>query len=315
MRNPIAIFGLCAVSLALTAGCAPTIEITHTLPPALPVPENLAQVEVGTFRVATGPQDYYGLFMGAEGMPVCDLPGRRRIMTSVAPPSAVAKVGGNIFLQTEEREGQRVIRLYDEKAGGLVEKTVPTLVRTVNLRVVFELRRASDNEDLGGYEVRSTYTSLEDPRVRGPLGLGRGDDPDHVPAFETVIGEMLAAARAEFRDALAAPQVQATVPLRFFQQTSDITAAQLEGVWTYEWRDAVAALRAALEQDPQNANLLWNLAVASEAAGEFTEAAESYRRAQEHFGKDNEVLSAGAERTAALAGKGPGIHTWAHVVK
>jgi len=178
-------------------------------------------------------------------------------------------VDAEAFLTVTDRRGERVVRVYDKEEKALQEVVLPSLVREVSLKVDYRVRLA-DGTDQGIIEVRCSYSSLDDPDVRGPLGLERGDDPARVPAPSVILRQLARQSAEQFAGLLKPVVMEAAVPL---QPAAGAEAGEgFRAVKRGELAAAAEHFETALSARPGNANLQFNLAVVAEALGRFRQA-------------------------------------------
>jgi len=284
---------VCVVAAALAAGCAaPTASVVHELPAAVPAGD-VAAIVPGRFEVAAG-DAWMAEFLAAE------VNRRAAAARGDAPPAEPAvTMGGTVTAEVTDRRGRRPARRMDPAAGRLVDVQVPFLVRTAKVRVVFALAPA-DGAAPVKLETAESYTSAEDPRVRGPAGLERGDDPSRVPPAETILRELLVQCVDEAWGMIA--PVRMPVTLQFRRADGEAAEAGLEAVERKDFAAAVEHFRAAVQERPDSAALRFNLAAALEGQGQFAAAARHYQAAADAAGDagDPEARRA-AQRTTRLA--------------
>jgi len=160
--------------------------------------------------------------------------------------------------------------------------------------VQFVVTRAVGGEHLVTVEVRRSYDSPADPRVRGPLGLERPDDPQRVPPAEQVLRELLTECVEAFCRMVAPVELVARVPLR--PAASRQGAAALDAARVGDFQAAIGRLQAAVEAAPNDANLRFNLAVVCEAGGEFEAALSHYQAVVKQAEGRDPLADEGARR-------------------
>ena len=260
----------CLVLCGVLWGCAgPRVQVVHTLPAAVPLPPG-GQVRPGRFE-ADGPGgDWIPGFLHAQVARRMDgLAGRGVGQTPL-------NVSGTVSVRVTDDSGTRPARRWDESTGQLETIELPYLVRTVDVRAVFAFAAP------GGFpavelETERSYVSSRDPEVRGEYGLGRGDDPARVPPAEQVTRELLSQC-VETARGMVAP-VEVPVALQFRRAGGPAARAGLAAVEKGDFAEAVEQFRSAVQGDPQNSALLFDLAAAFEAAGRVAAAHEHYRAA------------------------------------
>jgi len=295
----LSIISLGAVMGLAAAGCAPPVLVVrHRLPPDLPLPAEARRVHLGEVTVASGPADGYAKFAAdalAERL-------ARAGALEVAAPGADADLvlGATLRIDLGDEAGRRNVQEMESETRRLATVGVPTLVRTAAVHADFVVTRAADGRRLGAVEADEAYRSTADPRVRGPLGLGRPDDPARVPSAETVVRELLGACADTLGRMLESREVVARVPLR-----PAPGAASREGFAAAGKGDFAAAaghFRAALDAAPASAAARFNLAAALEAGGDLRAALALYEKvAEESEGRDLEAGEAVLRLTRATA--------------
>jgi len=280
--------------LALTwaAGCAgPVVKVSHVLPAAVPMPADIVLINPrGPFAVTPPDAGPYGQF-------VIDLLNERPLLVGSgvkgrllreAPeiqPEQVVSVGGRITIKANDARGTRQVLRPNAATREPELLDLPTLVRTLELTVDFVLTRAHSGERVTTVETRRSYSSTADPRVRGELGLHRPDDPERIPPTDQVIRELLTECAETFRAMVLPLVVTAEIPMRgtLNEQGSQGLKAAERGAFG----NAVGFFESAVKQSPNDMNLLFNLAVACEAAGRLPDAARHYQTvADQTSGRD-----------------------------
>jgi len=160
--------------------------------------------------------------------------------------------------------------------------------------VEFGVARPGAKDRLFTIETRRSYTSPEDPRVRGELGLDRPDDPARVPPADDILKELLAQCADEFFDMISPREVTADVPMRGTWNADG--SAGLKAAEAGDFAAAVGHLEAAVAAEPKDVNLLFNLAAACEAAGNLEEALAHYKAVVERTQGQDAVAAEAAQR-------------------
>jgi hypothetical protein len=281
----------CGIVLAgCLVGCSgPRLTVVHTLPAAVPLPPG-GEVRSGRFEVDGPGSDWIPGFLQAE------VARRTAGLRGTAGSGESLKMGGTATVRVTDDSGTRAARRRGD-AGELAAIELPYLVRTVDVRVVFAVAPAGGGREVE-LETRRTYASNRDPAVRGKHGLWRGDDPERVPPADEVTRELLAECVDAARGMLA--PVEMPVTLQFRYAGGARAQAGLAAVGKGDYAEAVEQLRPAVEDDPDNPALLYNLAAACEAAGRLGEAEQRYRAALAASGGEDVEARSGAERAAKL---------------
>jgi len=269
--------GAAAVSLAWVllatglAGCGGVVTVRHVLPADLPGPARADALHVGAFTAAQGApyaERAAKLLLGR-----LEELGKSRPPTGEIPAGQAVTVSGEVYVQTHDARGTRIVRRRDPETERYADVELPTLVRTATVRVDFTLTGA-DGRRLAGAETRAQYDSLDDPRVRGELGLARPADPAKVPPVEQIADELLAGCVDTFVRMVRPPVVTAPMKLRGTLNADGGRAVKeaLEG----NYEAALPLARAAAAAEPKNADLLLNLAIIEELCGELDSALGHY---------------------------------------
>ncbi|HET6430477.1 MAG TPA: tetratricopeptide repeat protein [Phycisphaerae bacterium] len=269
-------------ALTWAAGCAgPVVKVSHVLPAAVPMPAGVVLINPrGTFTVTPPDAGLYGQF-------VIDLLNERplfvssgqlraaRVVTSEIQPEQVVFVGGRITIKADDARGARQVRRPNATTREPELLDLPTLVRTVELTVDFVLTRAHSGEQVTTVETHRSYSSTADPRVRGELGLHRPDDPQRIPPADQVIRELLTECAETFRAMVLPLVVTAEIPMR--GTLNEQGRYGLKAAEQGAYQNAVGFFESAVKQSPNDVSLLFNLAVACEAAGRLADAARHYQ--------------------------------------
>jgi len=278
----------CGLVASCLMGCqTPTITVRHALPAAAPLPGDVTRLRAGGCTIAGGPKGDYAAMAGESLQ-------QRLAATfpaSQAGPAGEGDVTAAIHIELKDVRGKRVIRRWDAKTRTLVDREVPTLVRIASVRATFKMTRAGSGDPLGAVQTRAAYTSVEDARVRGELGLGRADDPEHVPPVREILREMITRCVRTFCGMVAPVVVTAEVRLR--PVGSKEGAAGLSAAAAEQWDKAIIDFQAALLRNPEDMNARFDLAAVHEAAGHLGSALAGYEAVAKHgAGKDAEAAEA-----------------------
>jgi len=271
-------------------GCGgPVVTVRHTLPAALPLPADVQMVRVRTFDVQpAGHRDVAALMTEALQK---RLSRHWAIDGDAATRAKAVHVGGTITLETKDVKGSRTVRRWTSDQREWVAVQVPTLIRSATVQVAFGAFRPGAKERLLTVETRRSYTSPQDPRVRGELGLERPDDPARVPPTDQILKELIAHCAEEFVQMIAPREVAAEVPMRGTWNADG--SAGLKAAEQGDLAASVGHLRAAVASDPKDVNLRFNLAAACEAAGNLEDALSHYKTVVERTnGKDAVAVEA-----------------------
>ena len=133
--------------------------------------------------------------------------------------------------------------------------------------------------------------SAVDPRVRGELGLLRPDDPERIPAVETIVEELLSECVDGFCGMVAPVKATHTIPLRSAWRLN----AGVRAVKAGDLASAEAEFLSVIADRPEDGDALFNLGAVLEARGKLAPAAEAYGKAA--------TLNNGADAEAKAAAK------------
>jgi len=284
-------------------GCGgPVVTVEHVFPADLPVPAGPCTWKVGPFAVAEGPADGFARHVAGR------VAGKAALLTTrpdagVDIPPLVLTVSGTVHVVTQEVKGARTIRGHDATATAAAARKVDSLVRTVRVRVDFVVTWPGLPPGRAAAETRKTYSSLADPRVRGPLGLRRPDDPAGVPAVETIVNELLDECVEAFRRMVTPPVVTARVRLR--TRPAGGMAKALAAAEAGSRQAARAHAQNARNAAPGRVGLVFDQAVIEEMTGDLDAALAHYREfAAKTKGGDPPTRQAIARVRRVLARRG-----------
>ncbi|MBM4019999.1 MAG: tetratricopeptide repeat protein [Planctomycetes bacterium] len=288
--------GVLLLAAILGAGCAgPVVHIRHVISGGVPLRGEAAEVRAGKFTVrGWSGEDLQGLMRDL----LEERYGRAVPLASGRPCEVadVLEVGGTIHVQAADTSGTRTVRRRDPAAGQAVAVSLPTLVRTVAVKANFVLARPGTAEAPVTVEVAREYRSSEDPAVRGDYGLERADDPARAPPTNLIVRRLLGECAAALSRALAPGVVEADVTLR--PGGGPPGDAGRQAAARGDWAAARSNFQDAIARAPDDVNLLFNLAVTREAAGDLDAAHAAYAEVVK-ISQDAEARR-GAVRTSRL---------------
>ncbi len=258
-----------AVLAGIFAGCeTPVVSIRHSLPADVPLAaESLA---VSDFTVAGDGDEQYGRDYAKQLADELNEANSREAHVATGDKDGLH---GIIEYSVTEHSGSRKLRYWDASTGQLETKKVPTLRRDVDLRVVHLVTPEADAPE-ARVETTAMYTSAADPRTRGDSGLLRGDRPEAIPSGQEILDELLATSAERFAMMVHRRELSADIPLR--PAAGKDTVAGFEAAEKRDFEAAVQHFSNALARSGENPNLLFNLAVAEEAAGLYGDSLEHY---------------------------------------
>ena len=256
------------------AGCGgPVVTMSYTFSPDLPVPAT-GLVRVGPFTVAEGTDARYGA-VAAEAL-------ARRLRDSFwfapadASGAAQMAIAATVRLTACDTGGARTVRKFNPQRNTTESVRVATLIRTASARMVFTVTDPAGGGQFASAETRRNYTSADDPRTRGDLGLLRPDDPANVPPIDTIHRELIDHCVQTFWDMLQPRTIVVTVQLRPTVNPDGVQGLAAAG--NGEFTHAAGHFAAAVAAEPSNPDLLFNHAVTAEKAGQFPTALAAYNR-------------------------------------
>ncbi len=307
MQKITSAIAVAAILVCLSAaGCTPpVVSVNHKLPAALPLPTDITALKVGQFTVAEGAP---APSAGAAAKAVAITPelasfitgglARHLAETLPAATDGPGVVGGSLHVSIADTRSMRTVMRLAPTTKATTPVEVPTLVRTVRLRIDFAVSRAGDGQGLGIAEVVRAYDSATDPAVRGELGLERADDPNRVPPVETILEGLIAQCAKAFKRMITPTPADAKIQLRSVGGAADAFAAARKA----DWHQAVALFQKAQAADPENGSMSFNLAAVAEADDQLDLAARHYTHALKLSGeKDTESQDAARRCRRVLA--------------
>ncbi|MCE5276615.1 MAG: hypothetical protein ABFD92_03955 [Planctomycetaceae bacterium] len=239
---------------AAAAGCGQTVEVKYVLPPAAPLGGTVSRLRLVSLQADPPAGQRLGEIF------------RRTQAQCLRGADSAPSAGVTAHVWTEVTDHTQPRQLLVRHRGTTQQQAVPALVRTVRVRAVFGV--AADGGGRADIELRHQWKSMGDPRVRGPNGLHRPDDPSRVPDVDVVTEELFALCVKELCDMLAPVEMTASVPRRV--------------VWPFE-RDSVnARFNETLELERR----------AAAEQGDLTVVLERYRRLLDGGGDDEELRQA-----------------------
>lgn len=279
-----------AVLACGVAGCGePIVTITHHLPGAVPMPDGVTSFRAGTLSVegfSEGGIPFSMTKMLGEKLSALGRPGGSAVVVDAAARVTVS-----------ETKGTARVRRWNAETRKLDALELPALVRKVDVETDFTVARPGGKR-IVTVETRRSYTSAEDPRIRGELGLQRPDDPVHVPPTGQIVRELL----GECADALCRMLASDEIPVELAMRPTWIRegraglAATKEG----DYGEAKKHFEAGLERFPNSKPLWFNLALAAEAADDLEAALQAYDQLVTRSGGRDTEADEGATRTRRI---------------
>ncbi|RPI62127.1 MAG: tetratricopeptide repeat protein, partial [Planctomycetaceae bacterium] len=257
-------------------GCGePVVEITHKYQADLPVPPNTKYVSVGQFSAEIKPE------LMPEGELAADAADSLAITllttdtfavqsATSRPATADLYITGKISVTVKDDNGTRKVRIASSVPP---LKEVPTLVRNVEVRIVFQLTALPGGKSIGTVETVQKYSSMQDPGTRGENGLLRPDDPSNVPPVGDIVKRLIPGCARTLVSMIQTVDETTRVTLR---PASDYMSREaLSLVRQKKYAEALTPARVAVGMDNSDA-AIFNLAVLCEATGNYDDALQYY---------------------------------------
>ncbi|MFP4054087.1 MAG: tetratricopeptide repeat protein [Phycisphaerae bacterium] len=280
------------LAIAALAGCdGPQVAITHHLPPAAATPRDLTAFRVGKQTVESPAGQNLPAHVSEE------LTSHLREVDLLAEANAAVLVG-TYTITVDDNRGSRTVRRDGQSV------RLPSLVRRMTLEGQCQVRPPGSDSPAVTLVLQESYSSLVDSRVRGDMGLRRGDDPDAVPAVETIARELLSRSARSAVSMLAPETVTVSPSLRgsWNPRARDGQDAARRG----DYSTAADHFRKALQDDPNSPELHFNLAAVAEKLGRLKLARQHYTAAVKN--REDPQAEAGLRRvTLVLAHKRRGV--------
>jgi len=277
---------LCAMvwilPVALSAGClAPVVELNHYIPGAVPVPADTRNILVDRFEHhghhAAGETDFLQTVLREKISQIFPhYPQTHQHAIADNPFDNVLKITGSLTITAQDQRSTRTIRLWNPDSKLPEPREVRSLVRRISVAVAFTLSRADTGREIVTAETLRRYDSVADPRARGHLALERPDDPELVPDADTVIKELLAECVDDFGRMIRPAAIYARHRLK--DGRGPLAAEALRAARTGDLQTAQNLFAEAIKADPTDRNILFNLAVLSEANGRYERAYRYYEQ-------------------------------------
>ncbi|MHC4985455.1 MAG: tetratricopeptide repeat protein [Planctomycetota bacterium] len=271
---------------AITGCSAPVARIVHRLPAPLPLEGEVGDLTVGEFRLTDG-----------SGQGVADFAAqslRDQLARIGAPTSAgpALRVDALIDVVVTDTDTQRMVGQYDADAGEVRPAPAASLVREAAVNVQFMVLEPDGTVVVA--EIRRSYDSRTDPATWGELGLNRSDDPEHVPGAEAIVQQLLTESVERFVEMIRPLDVRADVPMRWVggPDAEKGLAAAEKG----DFAAALAHFEAQALDRPDDVDLLFDVAVSAEAAGELDTALAGYEKVVELTDSKDPDAVAGVDR-------------------
>jgi len=272
------------------AGCGgPTVAITHYLPGAVPMPDGVTSFRAGTLSVegfTEGGITFTMTKMLGEKLSALGRPGGSTVVVD-----AVARVN------VSETKGTARVRRWNAETRKLDALELPALVRKVDVEMDFTITRPGSKR-IVTVETRRSYSSAEDPRIRGELGLQRPDDPVHVPPTGQIVRELL----SECADALCRMLAPDEIPVELAMRQTSIREGRrgLAAAKKGDYGMAKEHFEAGLERYPNSKALWFNLALSAEATDDLEAALQAYDQLVTRTGGRDREADDGATRTRRI---------------
>jgi hypothetical protein len=277
------------VAAVAVTGCSmPAVEARHALPAAVNVTTFPVEVDVATFSTA-----------GDAGTDVGDLAAkltRTRMPDAFACQAggAVLSIGGQVRITVGDSTGRRALRTYDAQADQPETVEVPSLVRKVDMEALFEVRPNAPGRTPVLISTRHSYDSLNDPNLRGPLGMDRPDRPEAVPSVEHIAARLLVLCVDDFWGMVTPGEMQVKLTLR--PAPGPDAALGIAAARDGDLPAAAEHFQAAEQQYPRDKDVVFDLATLREATGRLAEARQRYQDVAELTHNRDAAALTGAQR-------------------
>lgn len=289
---------LAAVLAAAAAGCdAPVVTIRHRLPADVPLAGRSFLVE--DFAALGDADADDGRRLARQVVKALSDGGHfsAAVVGQSAGDAGDGRIGGTVEIAFHEQPGRRHVRVWDAQAKQVTSRPVETLSRSCDVGATFLVRSPAGAVPVR-IETSASYHSAADARTRGAGGLLRGDAPQRIAARGEIADRLLAVCAEKFARMVQPGELTATARMR---PTGDRDgAAGIAAVKAGDYAAAVGHFAAAVKRRPANVDLLFDLAVAEEAAGSVEAARGRYEKVLALRPKDRQAQAA-LKRAAALA--------------
>jgi hypothetical protein len=283
----------------LISGCSgPVITLRHHLAGAVDMGVEPGTLQVGQFQVR--PDTYADLPAHLQNnlrQRLADFNHPASVSTAQTAPSPGPTVEGVIIVIAEDSAGSRPIQQWSSRHQKLEDAEVPSLRRDVTAKVNFVLRQSAAESGDVTLETYHSYSTNQDPLIRGEGGLLAPDDPERVPPVDVIARQLVDECLGDFIAMIHPYEIVAKMPLRRVGGTD--AANGLRAAQQGDYAAAARYYQAALRAKPDSPPLHFNLAVVGEAGGDLAAAEEHYRQALEQQPPD-ELARTGLERVARL---------------
>jgi hypothetical protein len=280
-------------------GCSgPIVKVEHRFPGAIGLPEGAGGLQAGEFAVGGYPKEIVEKFirdaLAERGQKI------NLNQHGSAPSEHPITVGGTVRVDIQDEKGTKKVRQGNPKET-MEQRELAVLVRRVTVNCVFEMKDAQTLPDPILVELERDYDSSGDPRTRGELGLGRGDDPAGAVEAETLVKELIVQCIEDLCGMIRPVVVQSMYSLRGSLNSEAMRGAQAARRGDYP--TAARHYANATQQEKHNPNLWFNLGVVTEAQGELSEARSCYEQAMQLSKDRDEQARIAAERVKKISGR------------
>ena len=279
MRKIFLIFTLLILCSGTFIGCqTPEITLSLTLPSPVPIPDDIFLNQIGDFRVIDYKNEeinsyFKSVLTDKLGSPELRLKTQEEV-TGIQP-STPALIKGAIHIKIDDKSGIRQLRRTDStQASQTIE--VPSMVRKVFLDVDFTIQNSQSNTDIVTIETHQNYNSLEDPDIRGVWGFERPDDPERIPPVSDIIKRLLNRSADSFVRMITPVEMTQKIKMRSTWDGNSFKA--FSSLKKGDSKTAAMYCQKALQKDPENIALLFNMAVVCEANSDLTASLNYYQK-------------------------------------
>ena len=283
------------LSLAVLGCTGPEIAVRHHLGNPIGMAVDPGQLQGGQFGVQPEPDPELATYLQDKlRQRLTDIPHTASAPSEQTLSATRLAVVGLITVEAEDSRGTRHIRRWNPQLKDLEDLEVASLRRDVTVAVQFVLQDITGRTDEVALETHRSYSTHQDPDIRGEWGLLRPDDPESVPHTEKIAQRLIDQCLDDFIAMIHPYELAADIPLRHVWGSE--AAAGQHAAERGDYDGATESYLAALQASPDSPNLHFNLAVVTEAAGDLATAEEHYRRALELQRQPDEQIQAGLER-------------------
>jgi tetratricopeptide (TPR) repeat protein len=270
---------LLILCFGIFTGCqTPEIPISWTLPSPVPLPDNIYVDKIEDFGVIDYQDEGINPYLKSI---LADRLGRpesrqKKLKEAIGVmPTTPAVVNGTIKIKIDDKSGIRQLRHTDSTTTAHIVE-VPSLVRKVFIDIDFIIKDSKSDQEIATIETHQNYNSIEDPYIRGEWGFERPDDPERIPPVSDIIERLLDQSADSFVRMISPVEISKKIKLHSAWDGN--SAKAFSAIEKGDWNTAMMYCQKALAKNPDNINLLFNMAVVSEANSDLPAALDYYRK-------------------------------------